>query len=129
MILPYLQWAITTIDSFWTNSWASYSTNSSAKAKLNAARAIVIRSLVLIEEANVSIRGLELNKRNVDTTLRNANSIIKDRDYHKEQTTWLQESLNKLKRELRIVSDERDKLSLMWPNFLRDAIMPFGLRS
>ncbi|KAL2551973.1 hypothetical protein Fot_05647 [Forsythia ovata] len=75
MIPPHLQWAITTVELFWTDGWASYSAKSSAKAELNVARALAAWSLV-----------------------------------NKERTTWLQGSLNESKQELKIISEERDKL-------------------
>ncbi|KAL2553252.1 hypothetical protein Fot_06871 [Forsythia ovata] len=36
MMPPNLQRAITTVDSFWTDGWASYSAKTSAEVKLNA---------------------------------------------------------------------------------------------
>ncbi|KAL2479484.1 hypothetical protein Adt_32450 [Abeliophyllum distichum] len=51
MIHPHFQRAFTTVDSFWTHVWASYSIKSFAGVKLSAAKALVAWSLVLIEEA------------------------------------------------------------------------------
>ncbi|KAL2545361.1 hypothetical protein Fot_14594 [Forsythia ovata] len=46
-----------------------------------------------------------------DTAIRNTENTIKDRDYFQESTTWLQRSLNESKKELRVITDERDKLN------------------
>ncbi|KAL2554100.1 hypothetical protein Fot_07719 [Forsythia ovata] len=53
-----------------TEGWAVYSDKSSAEEKLNTAKALVARSLVLIGKAEASVSDLELNKRNVATALR-----------------------------------------------------------
>ncbi|KAL2555528.1 Uncharacterized protein Fot_00267 [Forsythia ovata] len=108
MLPNHLQRATATVDSFWTDSWAAYSAKSSVEAKLIAAKALAARSMVLIEEAEVSVRDLELNKRNV--ALRNVEKMIKDLDYFKELSSWLQVSLKESKKELRVVTDQRDKL-------------------
>ncbi|KAL2489680.1 Uncharacterized protein Fot_42972 [Forsythia ovata] len=64
----------------------------SHQPKLSLMLALAAQSLVLIEEVE------------------NVDSIIKDQNCHKERATGLQGSLNKSKRELRIVSEERKKL-------------------
>ncbi|KAL2551984.1 uncharacterized protein Fot_05603 [Forsythia ovata] len=110
-LLPtHLQKATTTIESFWTEGWAAYSKKSSTEDKLNAAKTLTARSIVLIEEAEASVSDLELNKRNVATALQNAESIMKDWDHYKERVTWLQEGLNEVNKELRPLTDEMDKL-------------------
>ncbi|KAL2493883.1 hypothetical protein Fot_37640 [Forsythia ovata] len=89
MIPPHLQWTLTTVDLFWTHGWADYSIKSSARVKLSALKALVARSLVLIEEAKFSVQDLELNKTSMDNALRNAENIIKDQDRFKERINWL----------------------------------------
>ncbi|KAL2528834.1 hypothetical protein Fot_21435 [Forsythia ovata] len=110
MITPHLQWALITVDSFWTHDWTNYSVKSFAGVKLSTVKAFVTQPLVLIKETKSSVWDLELNKTSVDIALRNAENIIKDRDHFKEWTKWLQRVLNKLKKEMRILTDERDKL-------------------
>ncbi|KAL2500923.1 hypothetical protein Fot_34771 [Forsythia ovata] len=91
-----------TVDSFWTFGWAAYPAKSSAEAKLVAGKAHTAWSMVLVEEA-------KLNKKNVDTALRNVENILKDRGYFKERISWLQGLLNESKKGLRLVTEDMDK--------------------
>ncbi|KAL2529696.1 hypothetical protein Fot_22297 [Forsythia ovata] len=79
--------ATTLVDSFWTEGWVAYSNKSSAEEKLNAAKALIARSLIFIEETEGSISDLELNQRNVATGV-----------------------LNESKNDLKPLTGERDKL-------------------
>ncbi|KAL2529161.1 hypothetical protein Fot_21762 [Forsythia ovata] len=47
---------------------------------------------------------------NVDTAFRNSENMLKDWDHFKEWTSWLQGVLNESKKEMRLLTDERDKL-------------------
>ncbi|KAL2528744.1 hypothetical protein Fot_21345 [Forsythia ovata] len=69
--------------------------------KLNAAKALIARSLVFIREADASVSDLELNQRNVATALRNTESIKKDRDHYKERAAWLQGAINESRNDLK----------------------------
>ncbi|KAL2552042.1 hypothetical protein Fot_05661 [Forsythia ovata] len=65
-LLPtHLRRATTTIDFFWTESWVAYSEKSFAEDKLKATKVLTTQSLVLIEEAEISVSDLELKKINV----------------------------------------------------------------
>ncbi|KAL2503273.1 Uncharacterized protein Fot_37121 [Forsythia ovata] len=81
-----------------SRSWTAYSDKSSTEEKLKAAKALIARSLVLIEKVEISVSDLELSKISMGTALQNAESIMKDRDYYKERTNWLQEALNESKK-------------------------------
>ncbi|KAL2493711.1 hypothetical protein Fot_37468 [Forsythia ovata] len=83
---------------------------SSTGVKLSTFKALVARSLVLIEEAESSVRDVELNGTSVDTALCNSENIIKDRDHFKEWTNWLHGALNKANKELMPLIDALDKL-------------------
>ncbi|KAL2558562.1 hypothetical protein Fot_03301 [Forsythia ovata] len=69
MIHPHIQPVLATVDSFWTRSWADYSDKSSSRVKLSAVKALIARSLVLIENVESSVQDLELNKTSVDIAL------------------------------------------------------------
>ncbi|KAL2474757.1 hypothetical protein Adt_35493 [Abeliophyllum distichum] len=75
---------LTTVDSFWTHGWDDYSIKSSVGVKLSAVKALVARSLVSIKEAESSVQDLELNK-----TI-----------------------LNESKSNIRLLTDEKDKLKV-----------------
>ncbi|KAL2508767.1 hypothetical protein Fot_32414 [Forsythia ovata] len=79
----------------------NFSVQSSSEVKLTAAKEF--------EEAEKSVLDLELNRRNANTALCHT-KIIKDWDHFQERATWLHRSLNELKKELRLATDERDKL-------------------
>ncbi|KAL2494755.1 uncharacterized protein Fot_38512 [Forsythia ovata] len=98
------------IDSYWTEEWVKYSDQSSANLKLSTAKAMVAWPFMLIEEAETEVHDMELTKKSSKTALQNADKIIKDRDHFQDQVTWLQGSLFKLKNELKILAEDRDKL-------------------
>ncbi|KAL2501282.1 hypothetical protein Fot_35137 [Forsythia ovata] len=110
MLPDYLAKAVTTVDSFWTKGWVRYSVLASPGHKLTAAKALAVRSMMLIEEVETSVRDMELTNRNTDTALRNTQKIVKDMDHFQERDAWLQGSLNESKKELRVLTKEKNKL-------------------
>ncbi|KAL2552844.1 hypothetical protein Fot_06463 [Forsythia ovata] len=84
----------------------------SANLKLSAAKAMEARSLMLIEETEMEVRDMELTKQSSEIALRNANKIIKDRDYFLDQVTWLQGCISELKKEVRTFSEDNDKFKV-----------------
>ncbi|KAL2508868.1 hypothetical protein Fot_32515 [Forsythia ovata] len=79
-------------------------------SKGTVVKAMASRSLMLIDEAEAKVRNMELTKKSSETALRNADKIIKDRDHFRDQVTWLQGSLSELKNELKILTEDMDKL-------------------
>ncbi|KAL2501372.1 Intermediate filament [Forsythia ovata] len=86
-----LAMAATMVDSFWTDP----------SLKLSITKALVVWSILLIEEAETD---------------------IKDRNHFQERATWLQGSLNELKTELRLLTDEKDKLKVDLQNAESDVV-------
>ncbi|KAL2493717.1 hypothetical protein Fot_37491 [Forsythia ovata] len=102
MLPNHLQRTTVTVDSFWTDGWASYSAKSSTEAKLNDVKAVVARSMVLIKEAEGSLNESkqklrivadEVDKLNVD--LQTAKSNVAELSKRYAHATRAQELMAK----------------------------------
>ncbi|KAL2502117.1 Uncharacterized protein Fot_35965 [Forsythia ovata] len=82
---------------------------------------MAVLSFVLIEEPEVEVLDMKLTEKSSETALWNTNKIIRDRDHFKEQVTWLQGSISVIKKEVKILTEDGEKLKADLVSFEADA--------